>query len=144
MHLRSIWVHGLANEEFVVFEVGNNLLCVSCGTLLERSNLLITGAVGLELFLDGLHVALQVGQVALLVETRLIEAERVDDIDLGLGGILSALLITTLGGGVGASVDLDWADSDLLAVGLVDDAVNLLEIVRVRDQLVASDNVLCG
>jgi hypothetical protein len=34
------------------------------------------------------------------------------------------------------------ADSDLGAVGLVDDAVNLLEIVRVGDDLVTGEDIL--
>lgn len=33
-------------------------------------------------------------------------------------------------------------DGDSLAVGLVDGVVNLLKVVRVRDELVAGDNVL--
>lgn len=38
--------------------------------------------------------------------------------------------------------DLDGALSDHGAVGLVDDAIDLLEIVRVGDDLVAGDEVL--
>lgn len=50
-----------------------------------------------------LTLTLKVGQVALLVETGLVEAERVDDIDLGLGLVLGTLLLL-LSGGVGTSV----------------------------------------
>lgn len=38
--------------------------------------------------------------------------------------------------------DFDGALSDHGAVGLVDDAIDLLEVVRVRDDLVVGDNVL--
>ena len=48
-------------------------------------------------------LTLEVGQVALLVETGLVEAERVDDIDLGLGLVIGTLLLL-LSGGVGTSV----------------------------------------
>ena len=38
--------------------------------------------------------------------------------------------------------DFNSALSDHGAVGLIDDAVNLLEVVRIRDDLVAGDDVL--
>lgn len=38
--------------------------------------------------------------------------------------------------------DFDGALGDHGAVGLIDDAVDLLEVVRVRDDLVAADDVL--
>jgi hypothetical protein len=50
-----------------------------------------------------LTLTLEVGQVALLVETSLVEAERVDDIDLGLSLVVGTLLLL-LSGGVGTSV----------------------------------------
>ena len=53
----AIGVHGLASEEFVVLEVGNDLLGVGSSTLLELSDLLGGGTLLLELGLDGLHVA---------------------------------------------------------------------------------------
>ena len=64
-----------------------------------------------------------------------------DDVDDGLGlvvGILGGLL----GRGVGTNVDVVNTDGDLLAVGLVGDAVDLLEVVRVGDDLVAGEGVL--
>lgn len=116
----AVGVHGLASEELVVLEVGDNLLGIRGSALLESSDLLGRGTLLLKLGLDSLHVAwilsersetnlrhltltLEVGQVALLVETSLVEAERVDDIDLGLGLVIGTLLLL-LGGGVGTSV----------------------------------------
>lgn len=46
------------------------------------------------------------------------------------------------GGGAGARTDLDGALDDHGAVDLVDDAINLLQIVRVRDDLVVGDDIL--
>lgn len=102
---------------------------------------------------------LEICEVALLVEAGLVEAERVDDIDLLLRRVLDTLL-GLLSRGIAASVYIrlgccvygkDWrrgrteglaSNSDLLAVGLVDDTVDLLEVVRVRDHLVAGEDVL--
>ena len=81
-------------------------------------------------------------EVCLLVEAGLVETERVDNVNLGLLGVIG-LLLTALGGSVGAGVEGLTTDGDLGAVGLVDDAVDLLEVVRVRDELVAADDVLC-
>lgn len=49
------------------------------------------------------RLTLEVGEVALLVEAGLVEAERVDDIDLGLDSVVGTLLLL-LGGSIGASV----------------------------------------
>jgi hypothetical protein len=106
-------------------------------------------------------LTLEVGEVALLVELGLLETERVDDIDLGLEAIVGTLL-SLLGGSVGTSVCAGLAscrlqagargarlhteglatNGDLGAVGLVDDAVNLLDVVGVGDDLVLGDDVL--
>lgn len=59
----AIRVHALSDVELKVLEVGNNLLCESLCTLLECGDSLRVGF--LELGLDGLHVALEVGQVGL-------------------------------------------------------------------------------
>jgi hypothetical protein len=83
-----------------------------------------------------------VAKVGLLVELGVGEAEGVDDIKDGLSAILG-VLCSLLGGSVGASVDLDGAEGDVAAVGLVDGTVNLLEIERVGNELVAGDDVLC-
>ncbi len=50
-----------------------------------------------------LALTLEVGQIALLVEASLVQAERVDDIDLGLDAVIGTLL-SLLGRGVGTSV----------------------------------------
>lgn len=101
---------------------------------------------------------LEVCEVALLVKARLVETERVDDINLGLSLIFGTLLLL-LSGGIGTSVcravrpgecivvslartESLASDSDLGAVGLVGDAVNLLEVVRVGDDLVTGEDVL--
>ena len=64
-----------------------------------------------------------------------------DDIDLGLDTVFSALL-SLLSGGVGARVEGLAADLDHLAVGLVYNAVDLLEVVDVGDDLVIGKDVL--
>lgn len=64
----------------------------------------------------------------------------VDDL---LSLVIGALVVaTTLGRGIGASVNADFADGDLLAVALVGDIVDELEVVNVRDDLVAGELVL--
>jgi len=140
-HLHSVGVHGLADKELVVLEVGNDLLRVSLRTRLELLDRLVAGAVGLHSLLDLLHVRLQVGEVRLLVELGLVQSERVDDIDDLLRRIFGGLL-TLLSGRVAANVEALASDGDLLAVGLVDGAVDFLEVVRVGDQLIAGDDVL--
>jgi hypothetical protein len=85
---------------------------------------------------------LEVAQVGLLVEVGLVELESVDNVDLGLL-LVVGILITALGGSVGASVEGLTTDGDLGAVGLVGNAVNLLEVVRVGDELVTRDDILC-
>ena len=105
-------------------------------------------------------LTLEVGQVALLVETSLVQAERVDDIDLGLDGVVGTLL-SLLSGSVGTSVCALLAplfltaaycgakhteglttDVDLLAVGLVDNVVDQLKVIGVGDDLVVGDDIL--
>jgi hypothetical protein len=100
----AIGVHGLAGEELPVLEGTDNLLGESLSTSLELLNLLVRGAVGLHGLLDLLHVLLEVTEVRLLVEGGLVEAERVDDVDGGGGGILSTLVTTVLSGRVGTDV----------------------------------------
>jgi hypothetical protein len=48
------------------------------------------------------------------------------------------------GRGVGADVNVLTADGNLLSIGLVDGAVDFLEVVGVGEDLVTSDDVLCG
>ena len=52
----SIRVHGLANVEVVVLEVGNNLLGKSLSALLKRSDLFIGSVLRLQRLLHLLHV----------------------------------------------------------------------------------------
>ena len=85
---------------------------------------------------------LKVDEVALLVELGALETERVDDV-VDLDGLVLKGLLTLLGGGVGTNVDLDGALLNHGAVGLIGDAIaDLSEVVRVRDDLVAGDDIL--
>lgn len=63
-NLHAIGVHGLADEELVVFEVGNDLLGESLSTLLELLDLLLAGAPFGERLLDLLHVACRIQSVS--------------------------------------------------------------------------------
>jgi hypothetical protein len=51
----------------------------------------------------GVHRTLEVCEVALLVEASLVQAERVDDVNLLLSRVLGTLLLL-LGGSIGTSV----------------------------------------
>jgi len=82
-----------------------------------------------------------VAEIALLVEAGLLQAEAVGDVEDGLRGIVKRLL-AFFGRRVGANVDALVSNADLLAVGFVGNAVDLLEPVRVGDDLVAGDDVL--
>ena len=82
-------------------------------------------------------------EVALLVEAGLVQPERVNDIDDGLRLVVGAVL-GIFGGGVGARIEALAADVDLLAVRFVYGAVDFFDVVGVRDQLVAGDEILGG
>ena len=159
-NVHGIGVHGRADQELVVLEVGDDLLGETGSTLLELLDLVLAGAGGSHGLLNLLHVGcnvwsvlcptifrenlqhtLEVTEVCLLVEVGLLELESVDNVDLGLL-LVVGLLITALGGSVGASVEGLTTDSDLGAVGLVGNTVNLNEVVRVGDELVTRDDVL--
>lgn len=135
----SIGVHGLTSVEVVVLEVGDNLLGVSLGSLLEGLDLigLVLGEVGL----DSLHVTLEVGEVRLLVETSGLESERVNDVvdglDIGIGSVLGVL-----GGGVGSNVDVTIGNLDHGTVDLVDNAVNKLGLESIGAELIVGKDVL--
>lgn len=101
--IHSVGVHGLANKELVVLEVGNDLLGVGRGAGLKGLDVVVAGTLGLHGLLDLLHVGLEVGEVRLLVELGLVETERVDDIDDGLG-LVVVVLGSVLSRGVGANV----------------------------------------
>lgn len=100
----AVRVHGLASEELPVLEVGDNLLGESGGTGLELLDLVVRSASGLHVLLDLLHVLLEVTEVRLLVERGLVEAERVDDVDDGLGLVVGTLVTALLSRGVGTDV----------------------------------------
>ena len=85
---------------------------------------------------------LKVAEVGLLVELGLVELESVDDVDLGLLGLVSAILVAALGGSVGTGVEGLTTDGDLGTVGLVDHTIDSLEVVGVRDELVSADDIL--
>lgn len=80
-------------------------------------------------------------EVRLLVELGLVQSEGVDDVNHGLGLVLG-IVSRVLGGSVGSNVDVANANADLLAVGLVDDIVDQLDVVGVGDELITSDDVL--
>jgi hypothetical protein len=106
-------------------------------------------------------LALEVREVRLLVEGGALQTERVDDV-VDLDGLILKTLLGLLGGGVGTSVlkvlarvivrwvvvgrrtDLDGTLDNHLAVHLVGDAIDLLHIIRVRDDLVVGEDVLGG
>ena len=163
-HNHAIRIHALANQEFKILEVGHNLLGICLRTRLKSLDLFLTRAFLLKAFLDLLHVGyrrstaisrlwltqrdgkgikhtLEMTQITLLVEARLLQPETMSDIEDGLGGIIKGLL-AFFGGRVGANVDGLAANGYPLAVGFVDDAVNLFEVVRVGDDFVAGDEVL--
>jgi hypothetical protein len=53
----AVGVHGIAGEELVVLEVGNDLLSELLGSSLELLDGLLVSALVLERLLDRLHVA---------------------------------------------------------------------------------------
>lgn len=101
----------------------------------------LAAAFPLRLYSQHAVRTLEVAKVGLLVEAGLVQAERVHDIDLGLLGVVD-IVAALLGRSVGTSVEGLTTDSDLGAVGLVDNAVDLLEVVGVGDELVVGDDVL--
>lgn len=104
-------------------------------------------------------LTLEVREVRLLVVGSLAQTERVDNVEDGLGLVVDVVAAAILSRRVGTNVFVSSAagpvllgiprltnvlstDGDLPAVGLVGDTVNLLEVVRVGDELVAGDDVL--
>jgi hypothetical protein len=100
-----------------------------------------------------------VGKIRLLVEGGGLETERVDNV-VDLNGTVLKILLGLLSRGVGTGIwgvlgscsldvgarsphtNLDSAESDHLAVNLVDNAIDLLWVVGVRENLVSGDDVL--
>lgn len=120
-HSHSIGVHGLADKELVVLEVGDDLLRESRSTGLEGLDLLLAGAPSLHSLLDLLHVGcvaislclsqvsvfrltLEVTEVLLLVERGLVQTERVDNVNDLLGRVIGTLVTAILSRGVGTNV----------------------------------------
>jgi len=104
---------------------------------------------------------LEVCEIALFVEAGSVQTERVNDIDdllLVVLGTLLSLLGGSVGTGVCVAVSLHCCcvdqrgagehterlstNGDLPAVGLVGNAVDQLEVIRVGDDLVIGDDVL--
>lgn len=108
----SVRVHGLADEEVIVLEVTRDLLCLSARSTLECFDLLFARTLVLESFLHSLHVALEMSEIALLVELRWCQSERVYGVDHGLGCIVGALF-GFFGGRVRASIKTLPTDGDL-------------------------------
>ena len=96
----AIRVHVLASVELVVLEVGDDLLSERLRALLK--GLYALGLRLLELRLDGLHVALEVGEESLLVEGSRLQTEGVDDVVDRLRALLERAVLIVLGRGVGA------------------------------------------
>ncbi|KAI3488803.1 hypothetical protein L1887_47144 [Cichorium endivia] len=122
----ALGVHGLAGEELPVAEGADDLLGKGGGALLKGGDAVRVG-LG-ELGLDRLHVALEVGEVGLLVERGGLEAERVDNVDDLLGTVLERLGLF-LGRGVAANVDITVRDDNLGSVDLVHNIVDKLHLV---------------
>lgn len=59
-NVHGIGVHGSADQELVVLEVGDDLLGETLGTLLELLDFVLAGAVGGHGLLDLLHVGYDV------------------------------------------------------------------------------------
>jgi hypothetical protein len=83
-----------------------------------------------------------VGQVALFVKLGLVQAETVNDVNDRLRVVVHCFF-AVLGRRVAADVEGLAANGNLFAIGLVDGPVNLLEVIRVGDDLVVGDDVLC-
>lgn len=100
----AIGVHGLAGVEVVLELLEGVGRYVVLDTSLELLDLLLRGVSGLHVLLDLLDVLLEVAHVRLLVERGFLEAERVDDVEGGGGGVISTFVTTILSRGVGTDV----------------------------------------
>jgi hypothetical protein len=139
----GVRVHALADKELKVLEAADNLLGVAAGLGLKVLDLVVGGAIRLERLLDLLHVGLEVGEVRLLVEAGGLQPEGVRDVVDRLGAVLDVVVGGLLARRVRANVHVHaLADGDGLALDLVHDAVDLLVLVGVGEDLVAGDDVL--
>jgi hypothetical protein len=157
-HDHAIRIHGFADEELVVLEICDDLLCETGGAGFEGFNVVFGGALLFEGFFYFFHVCcwftvsfsfsrarregldggvvggkgrtLEVRQVGFLVKLRLGQAKAVGDVQDGLGVVVE-FFVAALGRGVAAHVEGFSANVDLFAVGFVGDVVDELEIVRV-------------
>jgi hypothetical protein len=82
------------------------------------------------------------GQVALFVELCLVQAETVNDVNDRLRLVVHGFF-AVLGRRIAADIEGLAANGNLFAIGLVDGTINLLEVIRVGDDLVVGDDVLC-
>ena len=93
----TIWIHGFTGEKLEIFEVGNNFLGICLSSLFEGFDTFRLRL--LEFSLDCFHVALEIGQIGLLVECGGLESEGVDDI-VNLNSTLFNALLLILSRGV--------------------------------------------
>lgn len=134
----TVGVHGLTSVKLKVLELGDNLLSVGLSTLLKSGSLLRV----LNLGLDSLHVRLEVGKVSLLVEGSGLETERVDNVENSLGTIFK-VLTSLLSRGISTDIDISTLlNNNLGSVNLEGDTVNDVDVVSVRDKLVAGNGIL--
>lgn len=133
-------VHRLAGEELVILEAANDLLDVGSGTLLEGRKLV--RVVLLEVLLDRLHIALDVGEVGLLVERGLLKTSVVNNV-VDLEGLsIVSLVVSALSTGVSTDVDIRTRlDLNHSSIDLVDDTVDLLDIKSIGKELVVRENI---
>jgi hypothetical protein len=95
---QAIGIHGFTSIELEILEISTDFLEVIRGPLFKGLDTIRVRL--LELGLDGLHVALDVGNVALLVEPGALESEGMDDVVHLSGSLLKSILLI-LRGGVG-------------------------------------------
>lgn len=108
----SVRIHGLADEEIIVFEVTLDLLCLSASSGLECFDVFFARTPFRESFLHSLHVALEMCEIALLIELCRRQPERVHDVDYSLGCIVGAFF-GFFGRSVGARIEALPTDGDL-------------------------------
>ena len=152
IHSHAVVVHRLSEVEFVVLEVGaDDLGEVGLDLGLDGLDLIITLSLLLQLRDNALQVCLELRGVVLLAAVKrsarvlvaeVLQTEGVDDVVDLSDLVIGTLLVAALGRGVSTDIERFTADVDHGAVDFVDDIVDVLEVVRVGDDLVAGDEVL--